>query len=168
MSIFLQNWRSMFNSNETSSKGILENNMHHHGTIETILKHYLSNWEFSLQEAVYHNLPELMLRRVFPAGYFVNTNLSEERVQVLFSEKGRRELPDNRQNIFRKSNIYHYAERPSPTLCNKKYDVKNYFCYPEFLAYYTLERNQVRPLNTSHMNMMIIWLKITRKSVLTP
>ena len=97
-----------------------------------------------------------MLRRVFPAGYFVNTNLSEERVQVLFSEKGRRELPDNRQNIFRKSNIYHYAERPSPTLCNKKYDVKNYFCYPEFLAYYTLERNQVRPLNTSHMNMMII------------
>ena len=41
---------------------------------------YLSNRECSVREAVYHILPELKLRRIFPAEYFLNNNLPEERV----------------------------------------------------------------------------------------
>ena len=63
------------------------NNMHHGDTMKTITKAYLSNLECSVQEAVYHILPELKLRRIFPAVYFVNTNLPEERFQVLIPEK---------------------------------------------------------------------------------
>ena len=73
-----------------AAKKALENNMHHHDTMKTIAKVYLSNLsnrECSVQEAVYHVLPELKLRRIFPAVYFVNTNLPEERVQVLHSEE---------------------------------------------------------------------------------
>ena len=77
--------------------------------------------------------------RIFLAVYYVNTNLPEERVQLLLSEKEFSELPDDSLNIFKKSNIYRYVERPSATFCNGKYSTLNNFCYAKFLAYYTLE-----------------------------
>ena len=49
--------------------------------------------------------------------YFVNTNLPEERVQVLLSEKELSELPDDSSNIFRKSNIDRYVDQIK-TKCN--------------------------------------------------
>ena len=70
-----------------ATKEDFENNMHHGDTMKTITKAYLSNLECSVQEAVYHILPELKLRRIFPAVYFGNTNLPEEIVQVLIPEK---------------------------------------------------------------------------------
>ena len=76
--------------------------MHHQYTMKTIAKAYLSNQEFSVQETIYRILLELKLRRIFPAMYFFNTNLPEERVQVLLSEKKLSELPDNGPNILRK------------------------------------------------------------------
>ena len=88
---------------------------------------------------MYHILPELKLRRVFPAAYFVNTNPPEGRVQVLLSEKELNKLPDNSPNISKKSNINRYMERPSAIFCNGKYSILDNFCYAEFLAYYTFE-----------------------------
>ena len=122
-----------------AAKEAFENNMHHQDAMETIAKAYLSNQECSVQESVYHILPELKLRRIFPAVYFVNTNLPEERVRVLLSKKKLSELPDNSSNIFKKSNIDCYVERPNATFCNGKYSVLDYFCLAEFFAYYTLE-----------------------------
>ena len=61
--------------------------MHHHGSMKAIAKAYLSNRECFVQEARYHILPEMKLRKIFPAYYFVNTNPPEDRVQVLLSEK---------------------------------------------------------------------------------
>ena len=62
------------------AKEAFENNIHYHNFMKTIAKAYLSNRECSVQETVYHILTELKLRRILPAAYFVNTNLSEERV----------------------------------------------------------------------------------------
>ena len=85
---------------------------------------------------MYHILSELKLKRIFWAVYSVNTNLLEERVQVLLSEK---ELTDN-PSIFKKSNIDdRYMERPNATCCNTTYNILDHFCYAEFLAYYALE-----------------------------
>ena len=78
-----------------AAKEAFENNMHHHDTMKTIAKAYLSSRECSVQEAVYHILPELKLRRIFPAVCFVITNLPEERIKVLVSEKELSELPDD-------------------------------------------------------------------------
>ena len=88
-----------------AAKEAYENNMHHHDTMKTMAKAYLNNRECSAQEKVDRILPELKLRRIFPAVYFVNTNLPEERVQILLSEKKLSELPDDSPNIFKKSNI---------------------------------------------------------------
>ena len=113
--------------------------MHHNDTMKTIARTYLSNHKCSVREAVYHILPDLKLRRIFPAVYFVNTNFLEKRFQVLLPEKELSELPDNSSNIFRRSHIDRYMERPSATFCNGKYSVSNVFCYAEFLVYYAHE-----------------------------
>ena len=42
--------------------------------------------------------------------FYVNTNLPEERVRGLISEKELSELPNNSPNIFRKSNIERYIQ----------------------------------------------------------
>ena len=70
-----------------AAKEAFENNMHDHGTIRTIAKVYLSNRESSVQDSVYHILSDLKLSRIFPAVYFNNINLLEERVQVLLPKR---------------------------------------------------------------------------------
>ena len=83
-----------------TAKEIFEHNMHHHDTMKTISKAYLSNRECSVNEAVYYILSKLKLMRIFLAVYFVNTNPVEEKVQVLLSEKELRELPDESPKPF--------------------------------------------------------------------
>ena len=53
-----------------------------------------------MQETVYHNLPELKLKKVSSVIYFLNTNTPEERVQILLSEEELSELPNDSPNIF--------------------------------------------------------------------
>ena len=77
---------------------------------------------------MYHSLPELKLRRIFPAIYFINKNPLEERVQLLLSKKRVSELADNSPNIFQKSNTDGYMERPSGTFCSDKYVTSDDFC----------------------------------------
>ena len=79
-----------------AAKEAFEKKMHHQDTMKTIAEAYLGNRECSIQESVDHTLPELKLRRIFPAVYFVNSNLPEERVRVLLSKK---ELRANYQII---------------------------------------------------------------------
>ena len=105
---------------------------------------------------MYHILPELRLRRIFPAVHFVNTNPPEERVPVLPSEKELCKLPDNSPNIFKKSNIDLYTERPSATFCNGKYSISDNFCYAEFLVYYTFENKPSKTGEYPADELMII------------
>ena len=51
--------------------------MHHHDTMKTIAKSYLSNCECYVQEIVHHIFPELKLRRIFRARYFVDNKHPE-------------------------------------------------------------------------------------------
>ena len=50
-----------------AAKETLKNNVHHHDTKKTNAKCYSSNWESSVQEAVYYILSELKLSRIFPS-----------------------------------------------------------------------------------------------------
>ena len=68
--------------------------------MKAITKTYLNSWECSAQETVYHNLPELKLKKVSSVIYFLNTNTPEERVQILLSEEELSELPNDSPNIF--------------------------------------------------------------------
>ena len=71
---------------------IFEKNLHHYEIIKIISRDYLSKRECSVQEEIYHILPELKLRRVFPAVHCFKTKIQEERMQVL-SQKELNGLP---------------------------------------------------------------------------
>ena len=86
-----------------AAKEAFENNLHYY-EIRTISQVYLSKPPCSPRKAIYHILPGLKLRRVFPAIHFTNTNLLEEKTQMLLSEKELNELPGNSTNIFKKCN----------------------------------------------------------------
>ena len=62
-----------------AAREAFDTNLDQFNTMKNILKAYTSNRECSVQEAVYHILPELHLRRAFAGMQFVNTNLPEER-----------------------------------------------------------------------------------------
>ena len=55
--------------------------------MKNILKAYISNKKCSIQDSIYHILPEPHLRRVFPGLQFVKPNLSEESSKVLLTEE---------------------------------------------------------------------------------
>ena len=115
------------------AKETLQKNMHHHNTMETISKAYLSNQECSVKDATYH----ILLLSL--AVNFFDTNSQEERSQIFLSVKNLNELPEGSLFLFKKKKIDRYIERPSATLSNGKYSVLNNYCYVEFLVYYKFE-----------------------------
>ena len=46
-----------------------------------------------------------------------------------------RSVPDDKPNIFQKSNINCYVEKPTTIFCNRKNSDLNDFCYAEFLTF---------------------------------
>ena len=121
-----------------AAKEAFQNKLGHMETMKTIMKAYTSKRECSVQEAVYHILPELHLRRVFPGVTFVNTNLPEERSKILLSEEEIGNLPDDSTAIFKRSNLDRYIDRPNQVYCGGKYKILDSFCYAEFASHYTL------------------------------
>ena len=113
-----------------------DNKMHHHGIMEKSPMSYLRDREFSVQVVVYYNLPELKLRRIFPAAYFVKKNPSEK--------KKVNKPPDDSLSIFNKSSIDCCIERPSATFYSVKYSILNDFCYAEIAAYYILQNKSTK------------------------
>ena len=55
---------------------------------------YATNRECSVQEAVYHILPELWLRKTFPGFIFANSNTPDRRFKMFRNEKEILELDD--------------------------------------------------------------------------
>ena len=77
------------------------------------------------------------MRSVFPGVKFVNTNIPEERSKILQTEEQLNFLPEHRNDIFKRNNIYRYLARPSVSFCDEKYSILDSFCFTEFTAYYS-------------------------------
>ena len=104
-----------------------------------ITKAYSSSRECSVQEAVYHVMPELWLRKTFPKVLFANSNLPENRFCICKTEKELGELPDDSCDIFKHNMLDRYIDRPNASFQKGKYNVLNNMCYAEFLAHYYLD-----------------------------
>ena len=76
---------------------------------------------------------------MFPAIYFVNTNVPQERTQVLLSKKELNELTNGSTNTFWKSDIYWYIDRRNTFFSGGKCSALDTFCYAEFSAFYTFD-----------------------------
>eukprot|EP00111_Clytia_hemisphaerica_P022559 TCONS_00066307-protein len=75
-----------------------------------IAKVYNSNRECSIQEAVYLTMPELWLRKCFPAISFVNTNLSNQRYRIFKSKEEIEELPEDSDDLFKRNMLNRYID----------------------------------------------------------
>ena len=139
--------------------------MDHHDIMKTIAKAYLSNRGYSVQEIVYDVLPELKLRRIFSAVYFVTTNRLGERDQVLFSEKQVGKIPNDSSNIFKKSNIDCYIGRPPATFYNGKYIVLNNFYYAKANKTSTILKFRLKILPDNEITEGINLLNLNQREV---
>ena len=97
---------------------------------------YTTKRECSIQEAVYNTMPELWLRKIFPAVIFANSNLPEERYRMCLSEDEIKELPEDSTEIFKRNHVDRYVERPNRAFAHGKYGVLDDFCFAEFLRNY--------------------------------
>ena len=101
---------------------------------------YATNRECSLQEAVYHILPELWLRKTFPGVIFANSNTPDRRYKIFRSKEEIDELPEDSTDVFKQSMVDKYVDRPNATFAKGKYSILSQFCFAEFLRYYYIIR----------------------------
>ena len=90
------------NAMKQALKASIKNKCSDYEQMKAISRAYSSNWERSVQEAVYHCLPELWLQKVFPGVIYANTNIPEKQFRVLQSQKEISDLPDNGNDILKK------------------------------------------------------------------
>lgn len=75
-------------------------------------------------------MPELWLRKIFPATVFVSTDLPDKRLIVTKSQQDLEELDDESTDIFK----YNITERYTIRLLN--IPAVNDLCLAEFVTYY--------------------------------
>ena len=93
---------------------------------------FISLCQLSIQEAVYNVLLELWLRKCSPGISFINTNLPDNRIMMIKSKEELELLPDNSTDIFKKSIIGRYMDRPT---CGKFATLKT-VCIAQFASLY--------------------------------
>ena len=95
-----------------------------------------SSREVSAQEFVYRCLPELWLRKTYPAIIFVNADLPERRIRTRKTEKVLAELDPESTDIYNSNVIDRYSDRPDCDFQNGIYATVDRLCLAEFAAYY--------------------------------
>ena len=91
------------NAMSQAVKEAWENKSNNYDQMKLIARAYTSKRECSVQEAVYHIMQELWLRKFFPLILFANTNLPENRYRVCVCEKEIKQLPESSTDIFKKN-----------------------------------------------------------------
>ena len=81
----------------------LEKGASYYEQMKTIAHAYSSKRECSLQEAVYHIMPELWLRKVFPTVVNVNSNIPEKRINMMLSKRELSMLPEDSTDIYKRN-----------------------------------------------------------------
>ena len=132
---------------------------------------FLSTREVSSQECIYRCMPELWLRKIFPATVFVNTDLPEKRIHVTKSQQELEDLDDDSTDVFKSNIVERYSIRPDSIPAIDK------LCLAEFAAYYykdyrkdSDETSDAQPevltdevIQTQHSNSQDISLPLTIK-----
>ena len=107
--------------------------------MKSIARAYATRRECSVQEAVYHVMPELWLRKTFPGVVFANSNLPENRYRMFRSEEEINELPDDSTDIYKRNMLDRYMDRPNANFQNGKFSKIDKLCYADFLSHYYLK-----------------------------
>ena len=136
--LFEQIGRTLLSSIEACSSRLNWEKKCKYKQINAVAHACASSRECFVQEALYHCLLDVRLRKFFAGVIYANTNLAEKRLKMLPSHEEMSQLLDERENTFKNNMLDSYMERPDGLLCNNHWPVPNNFCYAEFLRYYYL------------------------------
>ena len=106
----------------------LENKSSNYEQVRAIAHAYATNRECSVQEAVYHILPELWLWKTFPGVRFANSNTPDRRFKMFRNEKEILELDDESKDVFKRNMLDRYIDRPNSIFTNGIYSGLDQFC----------------------------------------
>ena len=93
-----------------AAKEARESNKTTYEQMKFVARAYITKRECSVQEAVYHVMPGLWLRKSYPRVIFVNTNLPEKRFRVWLMEDELNELPEESTNVFKRNMLDRFME----------------------------------------------------------
>ena len=110
----------------------LENKKSNYDQMRAIAHSFATNRECSVQEAVYHILPQLWLRKTFPGVTFATSNTFDHRYKMFRNEKEIVGLDDERKYVFKRNMLERYMNRPNSSFANGIYSVLDQFCFAEF------------------------------------
>ena len=105
---------------------------------KAIARAYITKIGCYVQEAVYHIIPELWLRKMCPGVLFANSNLPENRYKMFRTHEELSELPEASTDIFKCNMLDRYIDRPDSTFQGGKYAEIDKLCHLEFLSSYYL------------------------------
>ena len=117
-------------------KETLESGASYYEQMKSVAHAYSSKRECTLQEAVYHIMSELWLRKVFPTVVNINSNLPEKRVKMILNKNELRLLPEDSTDIYKRNMVSRYIIRPQDTVLNQ-------LCYASFVKNYQLLPKQM-------------------------
>ena len=120
--------------------------------MKSIARAYATKRECSVQEAVYHIMPELWLRKTFPGVIFANSNLPENRYSMFRSEEEIKEPPDYSTDIYKRKMLDRYMDRPNSSFRNGKHTMVEKLCYAEFLSHYYITTKRNNDNNNNNNN----------------
>ena len=81
--------------------------------MKSVAHAYVSKRECSLQEVVYHVMPKLWFKKVFPGVLYANSSISKKRVRMMLSKKEIFELPpQDSTGIYKINMVSRYLTRP--------------------------------------------------------
>ena len=106
---------------QIASREAVTANKERYEQMQSIARAYLSKRECSVQEAVYHIMPELWLRKNCPGVVFGNSNLPENRYRMFRSQEEISELPEDSIDVFKRNMIDRYIDRPNSIINNGKF-----------------------------------------------
>ena len=120
-----------------TAKEAFENNLSNYKAMQEIVCAYVNKPEYSVQEAVYHELTELHLRKIFKVYVSLIAIFQENVSKFLKSETELNMLPGHSTDVFKRNNVDRYINRPNKIFCHRSYQALDSFSFAEFLHYYT-------------------------------
>ena len=81
------------------------------------------------------------MRKTFPGAIFANSNVPEKCFRVWLNEDGIFELPEDCNNISKRSVVDRYIDGPNSTNSAGKFSAFDTLCFAEFSRYYYLPSN---------------------------
>ena len=117
----------MLESLKQAAKEIKNQNLNVHDAMKKIAYSFISSCQLSVEEAVHNVLPELKLRKCSSGISFINTNLPNSRIRMIKPKEELELLPDNSTDMFKKSIIDRYMDRPTKKTLKKKMIATQHF-----------------------------------------